>query len=162
MSVCRSQALINASPERIWELVGDPRRHPEWWPRVIEVNGNRIEEGASYAQVTKAPARVLATTMRIEQLDDLREIHMRCLDTGTYARWLLTEARGDTFVDVELGMEPVGLSNRVFDRVFGKLYFSRWIEQSLEGLESAAEGDSAPSEPAQGEIEAGGQSSTNL
>lgn len=149
MSLCRSQALIKASPERVWELVGDPRRHPEWWPRVIEVRGERFDEGSNYAQVTKAPARVQATTMRIEQLEDLREIHMRCMDTGTYARWLLTEARGDTFVDVEMGMDPVGLSNRVFDRAFGNLFFRRWLEQSLEGLEEAAE-DEQPKPAADG------------
>ena len=57
------------------------------------------------------PARI-ETTMAIEQLDDLREIHMRCTDTGTYARWLLTEAQGNTFVDVEFGMDPIGASKQ--------------------------------------------------
>jgi uncharacterized protein YndB with AHSA1/START domain len=47
MSVCRNQALINASPGRVWELVGDPRRHPEWWARVIEVRGERFDEGSN-------------------------------------------------------------------------------------------------------------------
>ncbi len=138
MSVCRSQALINASPERVWDLVGDPRRHPEWWPRVVEVHGDQIEEGANYAQVTKAPGWVHATTMRIELLDDLREIRMRCLDTGMHARWLLTEARGDTFVDVEMGMDPVNTRFRVFDATLGSLYFRRWLDQSLNALEEVA------------------------
>ena len=52
MSVCRNQALIHASPEKVWDLVGDPQRHPEWWPRVIEVHGERFDEGDNYAQVT--------------------------------------------------------------------------------------------------------------
>ena len=40
--------------------------------------------------------------MKIDRLEDLREIRMRCTKTGTYAHWTLTEARGNTFVDVEL------------------------------------------------------------
>ena len=138
MSVCRSQALINATPSQIWDLVGDPRRHPEWWPRVIEVRGERFDEGSNFAQVTRTPTGRVETTMEVERLEDLREIHMRCTDTGTYAHWLLTEAQGDTFVDVEFGMDPLGFGNAIFDAAFGKLYFRRWLSQSLEALEEVA------------------------
>jgi hypothetical protein len=138
VSTCRRQALINAPPETVWSLVGDPRRHPQWWPRVIEVRGERFDEGSNYAQVSRTPTSRIETVMTVERLDDLREIHMRCTNTGTYARWLLTEAQGDTFVDVEFGMQPIGVGNRVFDAAFGKLYFRRWLEQSLAALEEIA------------------------
>jgi uncharacterized protein YndB with AHSA1/START domain len=138
MSVCRSQALINAPPSRIWDLVGDPQRHPEWWPRVIEVRGERFDEGSNFAQVTRTPTGRIETTMEVERLEDLREIQMRCTDTGTYAHWLLTEAQGDTFVDVEFGMDPLGIGNAIFDTMFGKLYFRRWLSQSLDALEEVA------------------------
>ncbi|MGH2981375.1 MAG: SRPBCC family protein, partial [Solirubrobacterales bacterium] len=140
MSVCRSQALINASPNRIWDLVGDPQRHPEWWPRVIEVRGEQFDEGDNYAQVSKSPTGQVETMMKLERLADLREIQMRCTKTGTYARWLLTEAQGNTFVEVEFGMDPIGVGNRVFDSTFGKLYFRRWLSQSLAALEEVAAG----------------------
>jgi ribosome-associated toxin RatA of RatAB toxin-antitoxin module len=138
MSVTRSQALIEAPPERIWELVGDPRRHPEWWPRVIEVRGEEFEEGDNFAQVTRDPGGASETTMAIERLDDLRAIHLRCTNTGTYSRWLLTEAQGDTFVDVEFGIDPANVRYRIFDVAFGKLYFRRWLSQSLDALQKAA------------------------
>jgi Polyketide cyclase / dehydrase and lipid transport len=138
MSAIRRQALIGAPPQVIWDLVGDPRRHPQWWPRVIEVRGERFDEGSNYAQVSRSATSRIETVMRVERLEDLREIHMRCTNTGTYARWLLTEAQGDTFVDVEFGMQPVGVGNRVFDAAFGRLYFRRWLEQSLASLEEAA------------------------
>ncbi len=138
MSVSRSQALINAVPGRVWDLVGDPRRHPEWWPRVIEVRGEQFDEGSNYAQVTRSATGRIETSMRVEHLEDLHEIHMRCTTTGTYTRWLLTEAQGNTFVDVEFGMDPVGVGNRIFDATVGKLYFRRWLEQSLAALEEAA------------------------
>jgi uncharacterized protein YndB with AHSA1/START domain len=145
MSAVRRQALINASPSRVWELVGDPRRHPEWWPRVVEVRGETFDEGDNYAQVTKDPNGTIETTMKVEQLENLREINMRCTQTGTYSRWLLTEAQGGTFVDVEFGMDPISTRYRIFDVALGKLYFRRWLEQSLTALEEAAAKPDQPS-----------------
>src|SRR4051794_27101643 len=52
MSTCRHQALIQSDLERLWRLVGDPSRHPEWWPRVMEVKGGSFAEGDTYRQVT--------------------------------------------------------------------------------------------------------------
>ena len=138
MSVCRRQALIDAPPSRIWELVGDPRRHPEWWPRVIEVRGEKFDEGSNYAQVTRDPTGSSETTMRVERLEDLSEIRMRCTQTGTYSRWLLTEAQGNTFLDVEFGMDPGSVGYRIFDATVGRLYFRRWLDQSLAALEEVA------------------------
>ena len=138
MSASRRQALIDAPPGRVWDLVGDPRRHPELWPRVVEVRGEEFDEGRNYAQVTRDPTGSSETVMKIERLEDLREIHMRCTETGMYSHWTLTEARGDTFVDVEIGMDPVGVAPRVFDAVLGKLYFRRWLDQSLAALKEAA------------------------
>jgi uncharacterized protein YndB with AHSA1/START domain len=138
MSVCRSQALINASPSRVWDLLGDPRRHPEWWPRMVEVRGEQFDEGSNYAQVTRGPTGQTETFWRVERLEDLRQIQMRCTQTGTYARWLLTEAQGNTFVDVEFGMDPTRLRYRAFDLALGRPYFRRWLEQSLASLEEVA------------------------
>ena len=105
---------------------------------MIEVRGEQFDEGTNYAQVTRAPAGRIETFMRVERLEDLREIHMRCTKTGTYSRWLLTEAQGNTFVDVELGMDPIGLGNRIFDATLGRAYFRRWLDQSLASLEEVA------------------------
>jgi hypothetical protein len=105
---------------------------------VIEVRGEHFDEGSNYAQVTRDPTGRSETFMRVERLEDLREIHMRCTQTGTYSRWLLTEAQGNTFVDVELGMDPIGAGNRVFDAMLGRLYFRRWLDQSLAALEEVA------------------------
>jgi hypothetical protein len=78
------------------------------------------------------------TKFVVESLEDLSEIKMRCTQTGMYARWLLTEAQGDTFVDVEFGMDPAKVGDRIFDMAMGRLYFRRWLEQSLDALEDAA------------------------
>jgi hypothetical protein len=53
MSAYRRQAHLDASLEVVWGFVGTPSRYPEWWPRVVEVRGERFEEGDEYAQVTR-------------------------------------------------------------------------------------------------------------
>ena len=56
-----------------------------------------------------------------------------------YAHWLLTDAQGSTFVDVEMGMQPKSSVDKVFDAVVGRLYFRRWLDQSLDALRSKLE-----------------------
>ena len=145
MSTCRHQALIQSDLERVWRLVGDPSRHPEWWPRVMEVKGDSFAEGDTYRQVTAVAIGRHETTLMVERLDDLREIRTRCLDTGMYANWRFTGARSSTFVDVEMGMLPKSLRYRVSDAVAGRRYFKRWLEQSIDGLRDAAEREAEPS-----------------
>jgi hypothetical protein len=134
MSACKRQAMIDAPVESIWDLVGNPARHPEWWPRVVEVEGERFSQGDQYVQVTRSPTGSVQTTFLVESREDLKEVRLRCLATGTYAHWVLTGAQGGTFVDLEMGMDPNGLSNRLFDAAIGRRYFNRWAEESIDGL----------------------------
>ena len=138
MSAYRQQALIDVPITTVWGLVSDPNRHPEWWPRVVKVQCEGIEQGCEYRQVTATPMKKMETTILIEDLDDLYTLNVRCLDTGTFCRWLLTETQEGTFIDAEFGMDPNGLADRVFDAVAGKRYFRRWLESALDGLRVAA------------------------
>jgi len=138
ISEYRQQAHLDAPLDTVWGLVGTPSRYPEWWPRVIEVRGERFEEGDEYAQVTKDPTGKVESNFLLERRDDLREIRMSCKLTGMYAHWFLTPAQGGTFVEVEMGMEPTRLGDRLFDIALGKRYFRRWSEQSLDALQEAA------------------------
>jgi uncharacterized protein YndB with AHSA1/START domain len=139
MSVARGQAQIEAPVEAVWELVGDPNRYPEWWPRIIETKCEGIEEGCTYKHVSKGPVGVEEETIAIDRLDECREIRIRCLDTGTYMCWQLVEARGGTFVDVEFGMEPAKLPHKVFDALAGKRFYRSWLAQSVASLQAAAQ-----------------------
>jgi len=81
---------------------------------------------------------VVETDVYIERLDDCRELTLRCLDTGTYAHWLLAEAQGGTFIDVEFGLDPKTTKTRVFDLVAGRRYFRHWHFDSIDALRKAA------------------------
>jgi hypothetical protein len=141
MSACRLQAQVDVPPDALWELIGNVERHPEWWPRVVGVQCEGLEEGCSYRQVLKSPMGVVETDVSIERLDDCRELTLRCLDTGTYAHWLLAEAQGGTFIDVEFGLDPKTTKTHVFDMVAGRRYFRHWLQDSIDALRRAAASD---------------------
>jgi ribosome-associated toxin RatA of RatAB toxin-antitoxin module len=146
MSSLKQQTVIEAPVEVIWELVGNPERYPEWWPRMVEVRGERFEEGDEYVQVVRSPMGRQETSFLLERVDDLREIRMRCQTSGTYAHWQMTAARGSTFANIEFGMDPTSAQYWVFDRVMGRMYFRRWLEESIEALRRAAQ-DSGERDP---------------
>jgi uncharacterized protein YndB with AHSA1/START domain len=143
MSACRVQAQVDVPPDTLWELIGNVERHPEWWPRVINVHCDGLEQGCEYRQVFKSPMGTIETDVSIERLDECREMTLRCLDTGTYAHWLLAEAQGGTFIDVEFGLDPQTTRTRVFDMVAGKRYFRRWLAESIDALRKAAASERA-------------------
>jgi uncharacterized protein YndB with AHSA1/START domain len=125
--------MVDAPVEKVWELIGDVNRHPEWWPRVEEVQCDLLAEGCTYRQVTNRPGKTIETTISIERLDDCHELRVRCMDTGMYAHFMLTSIREGTFVDGELGVEAKGV-----ERIVAPSFVRRWIAQSLDGLRRAA------------------------
>jgi hypothetical protein len=145
MPAHREHAHLEAPVELVWELVATPTRHPEWWPRVIEVRGERFEQGDEYAQVTKTLFGTATTEFLFERRDHLRQVRLSCQATGMYADWVLTPAQGGTFVELEMGMIPKHVSDRLFDAAMGRSYFRRWASGSIEGLRDAAQDAAAAS-----------------
>jgi hypothetical protein len=144
VSHCRQQAFIEAPPEIVWRLLSDIDRHDEWWPNLVEVDCEGLEAGCTYRQVNTDPlGRDAAETLHVQQLVDCSELSIRCLDTGTFVRFVLTEAQGGTFVDGEAGMEPGKIPHRVWDALAGKRWYRDWLAKSLESLSSIAKRERA-------------------
>ena len=135
----RQQAHINASPEEIWDLVGDPNRHPEWWPDVIEVECADLREGCRYRGVVKGPFRAEEHELMIERLDGCREVSIFCEGTGVTTRFALTDAQGGTFVEGYFAIEPNSIGTTVIAAVTGRRFLRSWLGQSLANLKQAAE-----------------------
>lgn len=137
MATWRQQALIEAPVEEVWELIADPARFPEW-NESVEVTGlpTRIEKGSTFRRRAPSPLGPrMTTTFEVEELDeDLRELRLRCQTSGLYSRWMLTEARGNTFADVEIGSEPRRLGERVVALSHTKGYLRGTVEGSIDGL----------------------------
>jgi hypothetical protein len=137
MAAWRQQTLVEAPIEEVWELIADPARFPEW-NHELEVTGvpTHIEKGSTFRQT--APTRFglkATTTFEFEEFDEsLREIKLRCQSSGFYTHWFLTEARGDTFADVEIGIEPHGLKERMWALPQTKTYLRRALDGALDGM----------------------------
>ncbi len=139
MSSARRVTFIDAPVDVVWDLISDVERHPDWWPRVLEVEAESGDD-SRYRQVTRKLIGEGEMNMNVERIENCENLSIRCLSTGMYARFLLTEAQGGTFVEGRMGMDPDGISNRVFDAVAGKRYFSSWLRETLHGLAEAARG----------------------
>lgn len=139
MSAYQQQTWINAPIGIVWDLIRDVNRHPEWWPKVVEVECEGLDEGCGYRQLTETPFGTQELDVVIDRLEEMREMRIRCISTGTFVDLALTEARGGTFVDARFGMDALTMKTRVFDAVAGKRYFRRWLEQSLDAMQRVAQ-----------------------
>ncbi len=138
------QAFIEASPETVWELVGDPNRHPDWWPGIVEVECADLREGCRYREVVKGFFRPQEHDIVIERLDTCQEVCISCQDTGVTTRFILTGAQDGTFVEGHFSIEPTTVGTKVVTAVTGRRFMRSWLERSLENLKHVAERAPAP------------------
>ncbi len=139
MSEYRQQTWINAPIGVVWQLIRDVNRHPEWWPKVVEVRCEGLEEGCTYRQLTESPFGYQELDVVVDSFDEMREMRIRCVDTGTFVDLAVADVHGGTFVDARFGMEPLTARTRIFDAIAGKRFFRRWLEQSLEAMQTVAQ-----------------------
>ena len=144
MASWKQQALIEAPVAEVWDILCDPARSPDWDPDVLAVTGapTKIEKGSTFALTGRGPMGMKATTtFKVEELDDLHELKMKCQFSGFYAHWLLTPAQNGTFTEVELGIEPLEskpLRGRAAAALHTKSYLRGQVEKLLDGLRRAA------------------------
>ena len=146
MAAWRQQAVIDAPAYSVWSLVGDPSRYPEWAADVVEVTGlAEVAERQTFEHTQRMPLfGDDTTTFEIEKLEDMREIRLRCRTSGYYSHWILTPAQDSTFLEVEIGVEPLAPQFRLYFGALGKRYFRRVTEESIDGVRRATAGDAAP------------------
>jgi uncharacterized protein YndB with AHSA1/START domain len=144
---CRQQAFIQAPVARVWDLVADPDRQLEWWPDKLsfECIDGEFEQGCRIRNVEKRPWPLSnqKSTLEVERMEPGHELLIRCQDTGSYTRAVLTEGQGGTFVEMVAGSDPANMAMRAQMAVAGRRLFRHWVEHALEKLRAAAEADRA-------------------
>jgi uncharacterized protein YndB with AHSA1/START domain len=147
MASWKQQALIDAPVEQVWSVLSDPERGPDWSEDVLAVTGApaTIENGSTFEVTSRGPLGLKdTTTFKVDQLEDMREIRMKCQKYGFYSHWLLTPARDGTFTELELGVEPrPGFQSRAVGALHTKSYLRRTVDQTLDGLRRAIVRDGA-------------------
>lgn len=143
------QTHIDAPVDTVWDLVGDPNRHPDWWPRMVDVECAALHEGCRYRGVVKGiigneEHELLVERLELETLDGCREVSIFCEGTGVTTSFMLTEAQGGTFVEGRFSVDPASLGMRALTAVSGRRFLRGWLERSLANLKTAAERAPSP------------------
>jgi len=135
---------VAASPEAVWQLVGDPYHLPRWWPRVARVEavaGGRFTELLSGAR----SGRNVRADFRIAEKRKGRLLRFSQELAGSPFERVLKEA------ETSIALEPSGTGTRVsitqrqrlrgLSRVGGGFLVRRatrkLLDQALDGLEDA-------------------------
>jgi carbon monoxide dehydrogenase subunit G len=132
----RRHVLIEAPIEDVWDVVSDPRTHPDWWPEVTGVQApGEVGEGDEYMRTERRFGFLdqVDSAWVVERMEHLKEAHFRCTTSGAYARFALTPAQNETFVEAEVGMLPHNTRWKVARPVF-QMFFSRWLRDLLDAL----------------------------
>ncbi len=137
MTAYRAQAHLDASLDDVWALVGNPATYPEWWPVAVEIRGQTFEVGDAFTQVMEIAGRRLEYSRVIDGREELKELSWHCPTTGGFQHWLLTDAQGGTFVDMEMGIHPPTLRYRLFNRTVGRRFIKQWADDAIDGLRRA-------------------------
>lgn len=111
MPTVTRKRTIAGPPEAVYDLVADPRRLPEWWPRVV-----RVEDvaGRAGAERTRWTSVLAADSGRLLRLD------YRCSDANRPGRYEWEhELEGTAFAKhlarqaIRVGIDPEGEGSRV-------------------------------------------------
>jgi uncharacterized protein YndB with AHSA1/START domain len=160
MPTASASRTIAASPEAVWEVVGDPHHLPRWWPRVTRVEG--VHEDAftevlrgRKGKVVRADFTVLESQPR-QRVVWSQEVEgtpfegvLRSAVTQIELKPVVDGAAGGTEVKIELRQEMpaplgggAGLSRAVLAiGLLGSPLVKRaaaaTVEQALDGLARA-------------------------
>ncbi|HEX4114682.1 MAG TPA: SRPBCC family protein [Solirubrobacteraceae bacterium] len=129
MPTVRRTRTIDASPEELWEVLGDPHHLPRWWPRVSRVEAVTLTGTGdldAFTEVLTGPSGkiVRADFKLLEQVDRQRIVWSQQVENTPFARVLrsaeteiaIVEGHGGdrraTEVTIELRQELQGFSHR--------------------------------------------------
>ena len=142
--IIKRDTLVPAPPEKVWRLVSDPARLPQWWPGVT-----RVEEASTTAWTTVLSSpkgkSVRADYTLVEIEPERRLLWRQEVEESPFERILaaaateiaLAPGEGGTRVTIALDQKPRGWAR------FAPLQFRgagvRQVEGALEGLRAVFE-----------------------
>lgn len=109
MPTVRRSLTIHASPEDLWEVLGDPHHLPRWWPRVSRVEA--VEQNA-FTEVLAGPSGkiVRADFKLLEQVDRQRIVWSQQVENTPFARVLRSAETEITIAGATAGEDADGLA----------------------------------------------------
>lgn len=137
--------MIAASPQELWEVLGDPHHLPRWWPRVSQVES--VDEDAFTEVLMSGKGKMVRADFRLLDAVSLRRIvWAQQVENTPFAR-ILTSAETEislsgadmsdgpaTEVTIELRQTLHGFLARLGSHLVRRAAGST-IEDALDGLE---------------------------
>jgi hypothetical protein len=127
----RTESLIPASPDRVWAVLSDFRRWPEWNPLNLSAEGP-LEKGArvrmTFRNLAGLPGSVIRQTVRLVACEPGRELawtgDVPLLFHGRHGFVLRPEGAGTRVVQTEAlsGLLPASWSRKRIARDFVPAY----------------------------------------
>jgi uncharacterized protein YndB with AHSA1/START domain len=149
MPTAQRTRTILASPQELWDVLGDPHHLPRWWPRVSRVEA--VEPDAFTEVLTSARGKIVRADFRlVDTVRERRVVWVQQIENTPFAKVLksaeteisLTEADGGgdgvgtgaTEVTIELRQTLQGFFARLGAHLVRRAAGST-IEEALDGLE---------------------------
>jgi uncharacterized protein YndB with AHSA1/START domain len=142
MPTIRVERTIDAKPEKLWRVVGDPHHLPRWWPRVQRVE--QVEDDAWTAVMSTEKGRIVRADYRLLAFEPGRHRSWALeVEDSPFERFftesvteLDVEPTDDGALHVQLALRqrPRGIS-----RMAGWLFRRagrRQLQEALDNLES--------------------------
>lgn len=105
MPTAQRTRTIAASPQELWEVLGDPHHLPRWWPRVNRVEA--VEQDAFTEVLMGGKGKMVrADFKRLEALPEQRVVWAQQIENTPFAR-ILTSAE----TEISLSSSSAGDDN---------------------------------------------------
>lgn len=148
MPKIRSEIEIDATPARVWEIVSDPERLPQYNATIIEVSdatGRLDQVGTTYRAVARVYGRRIEGTWEVTEVVPLRRIVQQGTAPGggaaTVIGTLEATDRGTTRSAVEVDYQlPAGFLGELANKLFIERSVERDMRHTNENLKALAEG----------------------
>ena len=132
-------AVISAPPERVWTVLADVERWPEWTSSVSKVE--KLDPGvlAVGSRVRIKQPGMPPLTWRVTELEPGREFSWMTKSPGaTTVASHSVEAQGNGIVIAGFSLQQTGPLSRVADWLFGKRT-RRYVDTEVAGLKRRSE-----------------------
>lgn len=143
MPAIEKSVTVAAAAERVYELVDDPERLPEFWPAMMEVTSTRhlAVGGHRFHYLYKmAGRRFEGDVETVDHVPGRRIVDEVRGELEGVFRWTFTPRDGVTRVDLHVEYDtPKGLLGKLREPVIGKLN-EHEAQLVLENLKAVVEG----------------------
>lgn len=149
----RAEAVVEAPPERVWALLTDFSRMPEWSPelvRMVPLKPGGLRIGQWYLGINRRKAAVWPTRSVVTALESGRTIAWDTTSSGARWIWELSPAGPDDTVTRVVHRRPVPHGVTAMSKVFAPLFLGgneghadeleQGMARTVARLKAAAEG----------------------